>query len=138
GKSGTVTLERGGHLMTWRSLAAGLLTGIGLLAWTASARAGDTVPLKLTPGNTAPTVNLKGTGDDAEVMDVAGRGGFRGSVGHVGFSRGGFSHVGGFRGGFSHVGFSRGRFSHLRLRGGLRHARFGRGGLRPGRLRAGL
>jgi len=129
--------------MTWRSLAAGLLAGAGLLAWAAPARADDTVRLKLTPGNTAPTVNLKGTGDDAEVMDVGGRGGFHGGHvghggfhgGHVGFHGGhvgfhgshvGFSHVG-FRGGFGHVGFTRVGFGRVGFVGS-RGWGWGRGG----------
>src|SRR5262245_49362580 len=113
--------------MTWRSLAAGVLAGVGLLAWAAPASAGDTVPLKLTPTDNTPTFNLKGSGDDAEVMDIAARGGFRGSVGHVGFSRGGFTHVGFSRVGFSHAGFSRG-FTHVGFNRGFSHVGFSRGG----------
>ncbi len=78
--------------MTWRSFAAGLLAGAGLLACAASANAQDTVKLKLTPTNDAPTLNLVGGADDAAIIDVRGRGfvGGRGFGGGRGFYGRGF------------------------------------------------
>jgi hypothetical protein len=102
--------------MTWRSLAAGLLAGVGLLAFAAPAGAGDTVRLKLTPKDDTPTFNLKGSGD-ADVIDVAARGGFLGGGFHGGGFHGGGFHGGGFHGGGFHGGGFRGGFGHAGFRG---------------------
>jgi hypothetical protein len=95
--------------MTWRSLAAGLLAGAGLLACAASADAGDTVRLKLTPQDDTPTFNLKGSGD-ADVIDVAHRGGFHGGYGHVGYH--GYGHHGYGYHGYGHHGYGYHGYGH--------------------------
>ena len=95
--------------MTGRLHAAGVLAVAGFLVCAASANADDIIRLKMTPGDNAPTMNLRGGDEDAAVVDVGFRGGARVGVavgprggvavgvrGGVGF-RGGVAFVGGYR-----------------------------------------
>jgi hypothetical protein len=97
--------------MTWRSLTAGLLAGVGFLVCAATAQAQDTVRLKLNPTNDAPTLNLRGSANDADITDVAYRGyghrGFGGGYGHRGYGGYGYGHRG-FGYGYGHRGYGYG------------------------------
>jgi len=95
--------------MRVKLLTAGLLAVAGLLAGSASSRAGDLFRLAIPTGDNTPTMKLGEAGTDADTLDVWFRGGFHGGFrggfyggGYRGFYGGGYG--GGFRGGYGGFG----------------------------------
>ncbi len=104
--------------MSFRGLAATLLTAAGVCTLAAPARADDTFKLGFGPASDATVSKLDGKGD-ADTIDVKGRGGYGGgSRGGVAVSsyRGGVA-VASYRGGYGYGGY-RGGYGYGGYRGG--------------------
>jgi len=97
--------------MRVKLLTAGLLAVTGLLAGSASSRAGDLFRLAIPAGDNTPTMKLGEAGTDADTLDVWFRGGFHGGFrggfygGYRGFYGGGFRGFGGYGGGYGYRSF---------------------------------